>query len=988
MKKIGTLCKLSLRYWKRHIGKICTLATVSIIGAAALCLVTLFIRSERSFVLDQTLDHLGDYDAVFYEINEKDLPLISEHEQVASSGSYRELGYASADYGTKYKVASFPDKISENMYHMTCVAGHYPKSEDEIAIDVNTAKELGIVPIVGQKVSLELFDLEKTELAVKDYTIAGMFEATSADVFGGCYRYPSSVEEYDVPVIFMSDTCANLFGSSLFTAFMQTDGEIMEIATEIADSNFSAMSGYEIPSGGRTYAYANIMGVLDHAVEGIDNLNISNLLLAIKEGNVWKDFYSSVLIPFFAFLIFIIVIVSVFSLVQNLILDRSEEIAVLRSVGMTKQAAFVYLFVELLVLISLFALIGLGVGSGLHYVLIRAINAIYHIHMPFGFHASPYVNAVTVSPYLCSFLVLEISCVIAMLIPLCQMLRTTPIAIFQKKIYITKNKKRHHFNQFSNVTWRRVLSEHIRFHDIFVLVITTVVMSTAFFGYNYFRALSELNNTEEEFSLTESGLTEWDYVAEKSDTFGTYNFQIENHHNYGIDENTYLKLAENKALDRAFARIVNQSTRLTYRKAESSQLSELLTPFSLRNQEASKDSYENALYEAENAMLEKIGYQTDEEIYSFPSIGVRKEDFAALSAHVKSGEINEENIKMGTEVVLVVPSTLADSALKVFHVGDMLPLSDIVLSAEEENYNFNQFLPSEYAEPIYKKDVVEPESGEKVELTSYAFGSRKNIETKIGAIVVLDDESLLAKYGFLTEAYEEEDEELSAYAVSVLCLPDTFQSWGLPDKLFTEVDFSLKEGSDVSEVNTQWYKALGTCKGISFRSSYEIREKMRTNTRKTMVVYELTIITLIVLGMISIGIKFYSRMKWQSQTVARLRALGMTLSQLETMIFRQNLMYPFIGAVFSVIPVSLCQAFFLYIRKCIDSGAWDEAYNAGTIPWWHYVPFRYNLFGYHPVMTLLILVVVFICLTILATVPQVWYMKKQVIAESIDTDSF
>ena len=85
--------KLSFRYWKKHKKRVFTLATVTILGAVAVCLVTLFIRSQKSLVLNQELDILGNYDAVFYELEQTDLPKISEYKNVSKCGYYRELGY-------------------------------------------------------------------------------------------------------------------------------------------------------------------------------------------------------------------------------------------------------------------------------------------------------------------------------------------------------------------------------------------------------------------------------------------------------------------------------------------------------------------------------------------------------------------------------------------------------------------------------------------------------------------------------------------------------------------------------------------------------------------------------------------------------------------------------------------------------------------------------------------------------------------------------
>lgn len=992
--------RLSIKYWKSHKKRMITLATVTGIGAVALCLVALFIRSEKAFLLNRELDMLGDYDAVFYELDEKDMDLITEHEGVSFSGFYRELGYAGANDSSDCKVISFPDDHSTDIYHMSCTKGNYPQKENEIAMDINTAKKFGVSPEPGQKVRLTLYDMEKHKLGTEDYILSGVFEASAEDVFGGFYRYPTSIAEYDVPVICVSDTKAEVFKNSLVTAFIQTDGDVWSLISEISELDFSQLEGIDVPAG-RTTAYSYVLGILDHITDTYGELTVDNLTLAIEEGNVWKDFYSSIVIPLFGVLIFIIVAGSVFSLVRSLLVDRSEEVAILRSIGMTKGQVFCYLFVELLVLISVFIGIGLLFGCGIYYLVIKGMNAIYYVNIPLCLHTNKYVTSVTISPWIYTISVLEISSMLAIIFPLFKMVRTTPIAIFEKRFIGKKGRRKHHFSDFSKCSWRKVIGEHIHFQDGFVLMVTAVVMSACFLGYNYFRALSELNNIEYAYVLQERGLEEWDYTASRTDMADLYEFLVENHHEYGVDQETYQEFANQDYIDQSFARIVNRSTRLSYEKQEMDDLS-LPKYLSVRMFSESSDSFKNALYEAEDARIGQVGYSSQEDIYALPSIGVTEEEIAPLSSHVSEGTIDVEKIRKGEEVVLVIPSRMEKSVADCFHAGDSLPLSDVVLTQEEELYSFGQMIPSDYKEPSYKKTIKEPESGQKVELTSYAFGKRQNIKTKIGAIVVLDDEKLLERYTVPYETIlsreipdmgededdEEDDEESVFYTMSIVCFTDTFSSWQLPDKLFTEVNYSLCEKADASKVNESWYQIFGKCKGISFQSAYEIKEKMRADEAKTMLICYLMVFMLIIMGIVAIGIKLYSKIKLQSQTIAKLRALGLQLSWLERMIVAQNAIYPCIGAIISVIPVSLCQMFFLYVKDHIDSGAWNGLMQAGEIPWWHYIPFRYNLFGYHPVLTLILLIGAFMVLILLATLPQIFFIRKQSIADAIDQDSF
>ena len=134
--------KLSVKYWREHWKRLLTLITMIVMGAAVLCLTALFIRSDKMRLLNRELDMLGNYDAVFYEVTQKDAEKIADNKDVDGCGYYRELGYAGADgsESADYKVISFPDTASIEMYHMSCVKGTYPLKENEIAVDAGKAK--------------------------------------------------------------------------------------------------------------------------------------------------------------------------------------------------------------------------------------------------------------------------------------------------------------------------------------------------------------------------------------------------------------------------------------------------------------------------------------------------------------------------------------------------------------------------------------------------------------------------------------------------------------------------------------------------------------------------------------------------------------------------------------------------------------------------------------------------------------------------------
>ena len=988
--------KLSVKYWREHWKRLLTLITMIVMGAAVLCLTALFIRSDKMRLLNRELDMLGNYDAVFYEVTQQDAEKIADNKDVDGCGYYRELGYAGADgsESADYKVISFPDTASIEMYHMSCVKGTYPVKENEIAVDAGKAKELGVAPMPGSTVKLQLFDYKKKKLMEKKFTICGIFQISAEGVWGGYYRYPDreELEDYVMPTICVSDKMADSFHSSYATALIQADQDMDKLVTWLGKSGLKHLKGYDVVLG-RSFAFSYILGITAQISNKYGEMTVENALKALKNGDVWKDFYSSVVIPLFGVLMFVVVTISVVSMVRSLLEDRSKEAAVLRSIGMTRIKVCVYLFVELFILILCFTVVGIALGGLVHILLVRIVCPVYGIDLPLGFHPGVYVASVTVSPWIYALVVMMTSSMISIVFPLIRMGKMTPIALMDQRYSVKKRKKKQRRVNLSRYSWRRLVGARISFHDPAVLIILCVLMGTCFLGYNYFHALADKNNVEEKATLEEAGLDEWYYTAEKTKQASLYDFAVENHHDYGIEPEVYEQFRGKKEIKNSFARIVNKSTRLTYTKKDDKRMPDYL---SLRTLSASKNKFRNALYEAQEARIKNTGYTADEKIYSLPSVGVQEEDLKLLSDYIDEGTIDPEKIKSGEEVLIVIPKNMQYDIMNVFQPGDTLPVSDIALTEQEEQYMFSSFRPQRYhLNPVYKKMVTEPDFGKRVELTAYAVGKRKNIRTKIGAVVMLNDEKLLKR--FCIPYYDVLDGEPPSptwgeadaqnYAMTMVCMPQSFGKWGLPDRLYTEVDFDLNKNADLSKVDQEWYQAFGKCKGISYNSTYEIHKRMQQNIGDTMFLCYIMMGMLIVLGIAAAGIKFYSRIQRNSKTIAKLRALGMPLKSLEGLIMKQNLINPLIGAVVSLLPVSLCQMFFLFIRKQLESGAWGED---GIVngQWYYEVPYIYNLFGYHPVAVLLIMTGAVLLLTLLATLPQIYYIRKQSVSETIRRDTY
>lgn len=984
---------LSIDYWKTHMKRFFTIATVTILGAVAISVVLLFIRSNKQIILEKELDLLGNYDAAFYEIDNSDLSLITQSESVNESGFYRELGYAGEHGNPKYKMVSFPDKKSVDIYNEVCEKGRYPENDTEIAIDINMAKELGIIPKPGIKLKLYLYDNEKKEIDSREYTVSGIFEASSADVYGGFYRYPLSVENYDVPQVVLFDSKDYESTNVPISVFVQIDGNNGEAVGDILKKGFKRIYGCDV-RGGRTVAASIILGINDHMDSEYGELSTERLISEMGEGKVWKDFYSSVVVPLFSFLIVSIVILSVINMLRDTLSDRSRFMGILRGLGLSRDKLFIYLFIETLFIVIGMTLVGIGIGIGIHSAIVEIICKVEDSIFPSGLFVSEYVKSVTYSPIIFTFVLMVLSGIVSVVPLLIRFVKLSPIMTIKGNALNPGNGtdqargERGCFFSCKDPSWQRVLRKKIRFVDTTIYIISCLVMSVCFLGYSYYKSLSDLNNSEYTFELAENGLEKWDYIASKSDSMGVYEFKIENHHESGVSVDKFQEFLNKNNISKSFARIVNNSTRLVYGKGANT----LPESLNLRNHNPSEDEYENALYEAQEAMVRESGYSIDEEIYTLPTVGVQESEFDDLNGYVVEGTINPMKITSGEELVLIVPKEYEKDILGQMHAGDTLPMSDIILEGDEELLDFNSINPFDHKKPSYVKMVRDPESGEEVRLASFSFGKRKNINTKIGAVVVLDDDELLEKFAVKAvtggQLYDTtSDEDITTYTLTALCLPDSFEIWGLPDHLFTDVRVKCDENEDMERVTEEWYKLIGSCNNISYLSSYEIKQTMNTNEKDIMLICVLMIIMLITVGIVNISIKLYSNIKFKNKSIARIRALGAPTIWIEGIIIRQSAICMVAGIVFTLIPVLLCQLFFEYIKWKVDSGAW-VGIETGGIPWYHNIPFRHSLFDHNPLLVLIILIGVFWVLFFISTIPPLHFIKKQHIADVLDSENY
>ena len=988
MKKIKMLTKISLKYWLHHKRRLLTLMLSLVFGVSALCCTALLVRSEKDAVLEEELRILGNYDGVLYGADDDTAEKLKDDKDIIGLGIQYELGYVQNDSGAKFYAAAFKDKESEDIYHMTCTRGRYPEKENEVAMDLYVAKGLGIKPYPNEKVTLKLYNAEDKKLTEKEYTVCGIFEKKHDDSHGGWYRYTPNFQEdeYNMPGVYFDISQNDIFKSKSVVCFIQTDidypNDIYFRARSLTDDElvFTEVNG-------RRFSYSYIMGLGQQIYDKYDGNTYTNLDKAIKNEDTLKDFYSQILMPLLTAIIFIIVILSVVGLTKNIIKDKQENFAVLRSLGLEQWHLKLYIFCDFTLTALVCIAIGLGLGSLAHIGLVDVLNKMYDLKLHYGFDCVKYVNAVTFDPYVLSFVTTLICVELSVFIALFSFRGKTPVQMFAqsktRKRLFRRNKSAGRYR-----SWKWLLIRRIKLRNVRIAIVSILVMSVALTGYTYFDALARKENFDLTAEKENSGFEYWDYKAEKSSENDTYVFGIENHHEKGLQISSYEDLENKDYVKDIFGRYVCRSTRLSFDKSKLDEQTQYsLKPYELRKfsdiDATSALEFDKAQKESEEAMIEKIGYNKNDLICSCPTIGLFDNSFGELEKFVVDGRIDKQKLHDGTEILLVMDMTAQAKFEKAFKAGDSLPLSDIVLNEKEEQIDFTNIDPEELGEPVYDK-IVKKYDGTEIEERSYAIGKRKDINVKIGAILVLDID---AAQKYMTNAAEGDN------GLNLFCYAKAFETWKIGKRNLTEVSIKLTSDSEINKADEYWYSIMSDTKGMSSRSSAEITTMINNGTHKTMSIYYSMMIIVLLTSAVTVAITLYTDIRMRSSKFAMLRACGMSTRQILFMICRQNLLYPIVGVLCSFVPLMLCNKLFKYIAQKVESGEWSPrlpifAQGAESVPWINNVPYEYNLYDSNIKAAVIIMLAVYFVIILLVTLPQIRFIRKQSIVDEIEKSSF
>lgn len=437
-----------------------------------------------------------------------------------------------------------------------------------------------------------------------------------------------------------------------------------------------------------------------------------------------------------------------------------------------------------------------------------------------------------------------------------------------------------------------------------------------------------------------------------------------------------------------YAVIQNNSTRLVFDEEPDEELIKLLGNHNL------KISFDDtslgiAGQQGQDAVWIDMGYDPSDYMYELPTAGIRETQMSELSQYLVAGSIDIEAIASGREVVVAVPEYLTEMALKYYNIGTTITFSDVLMTPDTEELNFNSAEAYSDSYKVYETTVTD-DAGNEIYTFASSYGKRHDITTTVGAIVALD--SRLCSLYLTPDSqganyyYDEETGETvqnTKYGMALLvddCY--TFASWGLPDSNYTCVKATINSDTNINEFDQMWYAALSASKNVETISSYYYLNKVKSGTLEVMTIFYMMSFCLIMLGAVSVSVGLYAKVESANGKIMTLRRIGLSVKQVGMMIITQNIYYPIIAAITSVIPVFACQSLFSFILNKLQSGEWDSSYIAGEEPWYAILPYQKNLFNYNFAVALGACVLIGVSLIVIGTVPQIVKIKKNKMIET------
>lgn len=962
--------RLSIKYWKFHMGRTIALLSAVIVSTMAMTAGVFLARSASQTNVEKTLDASGDYDIVVPLIEKEQLDCLSENPDIARFGTILNGGTCKTKTSAFLRFGAMDSRETEALFHYEPEkGGRYPVALGEICGYRSSFEALGVAAVVGNSFELTLYDSRGNDVVTKEFTIVGVlndqrdanFNAIrSMDILG-----VTDSDDINFPELFVSPD--EIPPKSTLTALILCDPD----ANQYDVTNALKREGVDARDAMRL-AELSCIAIVDYQTENelFERAHLS-----------YNDFYSSYLIPAFLCIVLVVSFISIYGVMAGAMLEREKQLGLLRSMGMSKAAVVRTLFGEAAVFCLTGVAIGYGLGVLIYMLYIQVVNAMGDVRIYSAFDAHPIAKAVSLNPYVVPWLLGIIFSVLAAVIPLIKQLKLSPNEMLSpEKTAVLKKKGG---SSKGGGIIRKVVGKSLT-GDAGVVAVILITGWMFVFGGVFMMAKSDFDNMFAQEMLSQVSTADADYSAVK-DIYGTMLANVQfNRHNEGVAGEDMDALKESSDVEKVWGVIRLPGLKLLYSEDEiPEELKETLDEFDITH------NTEDFLQELEEKSREQQGYAKDDLLYSLPATALDDDLLERLLQYeVASGEIDREGMKNGTKIVIVEYE--GEESKNPYAAGDRITLTDTVISDEfVEAYDFSTNIMPEGYEESFRYDYTD---GSVTDLPGYSFGEKVEFEVEICAVVSVDDEKmeeLLHPEGYVMKG------KGSGYASAgygIVCSADALSGWGLLDGRYTDVYVNLTKGADIDRFETLWYTIIGNSGNMNRVSKSSIKRRIAGTELSNMVLFASMIVLIILTGCFGMANTYSFALKKNMKNLQIMRAVGMSRKGLIASYIKGIVLWPLIAALTSVVPLEI----FDLIKKYAYHYAFDLGNNSYILAdngkleicWQALFPWYIEMWK-QPVIPVMITAFIVLALVNIGTgIVPMNQMKKISIVEGIRNDSF
>lgn len=757
--------KLSQRffgYYKKQCLLVCFAVVISVM---VLTNALLLMRSSLATEYEMGLNEAGNYNFVFSQMSLTMCKNLQDSQFFSSTGVLWDEGSIVADDET-YQLVSTDDQGIQ-LYHQNCREGHYPQNENEIAAPSEILRALGVPVKLGSRFTANV--MVDGKLEEKEWVVCGILDSID--------RWWDSEEEsnFIYPEIFVGRGLTNKI--CCVVALEKQDADIDKLYEYLSQEGYTYYDSWAKTVTDQTFI-TNALETSQSEVQG--------MMQAAP-----RAFESAVLIPAFSLVVAVFAILFIYFSLKNVIRKRMQSFDMYSLFGFSRKRIFTMLLIELAILLSVSALIGLA-GGIVSYKIIYWIQTLVDGTKPLsGLKVNEIVEAVSINPYQYSLFLTGQSSFIAAVFVLVSTKAPSPLDAVRTISSNRLTKKR----KISKKTHQYIAHtiQFSAFQRSAVLVVVICTFAILFFGslylYGDYRSNIEAYNTE----LEMLGLKDLEYMSYKNFSKGNYEVACLNRRNRGITEDEYTALLESPEVEEIQGCIEIKSMKILEEKEEKKQL--LNQESLMRYSKETLSGFEELIEKTQK----KHGYSMEEygNLFNIPISAVSPQCILEKFSqdYIIDGVIDLEQINAGKEIILFLP----DKDAKVsYQVGEKVHFTDLTIESEEiEDYNFStgNILPGMIPDFTYQyeSDVT----GETLTQEAYAIGERIDFEAVIGAVVYVDEDWNEFYYtsGLLT------DESPFCF----LTTTNALSQYGVVDRNYTKVGVKLRENADYHTFEELWY---------------------------------------------------------------------------------------------------------------------------------------------------------------------------------------